>query len=300
MTVYASVEDLRRAVVESGLLCPAHVDGVWHRSGVFEDTLRAVEAYAARQRLDESPRWAFPPVFAREHFLATDYLRSFPDLAGSIDVFRGDDRGHRALLGTLDDGGDWTAHLEPAEVVLCSSTCHPLYGVLDPAVPADGHRAEMTGFSFRHEPSRDPARMQSFRMYEFVCVGTPEQALDHRDVWRERGADALTALGLDLRVEVANDPFFGRVGTMLSANQVAAALKYEIVADLTDERGTAISSANYHEDHFGAPFGLTTPDGGVAHSACFGFGLERITLAMFARHGLDRSAWPADVTDRLT
>ena len=44
----------------------------------------------------------------REDFLLTDYLRSFPDLVGSIDVFVGGDREHRALLARLEAGEDWT------------------------------------------------------------------------------------------------------------------------------------------------------------------------------------------------
>ena len=62
---------------------------------------------------------------------------------------------------------------------------------------------------------------------------------------------------------------------------------------------SAISSANYHEDHFGLPFDLRTPDGEIAHSACFGFGLERITLALFATHGMDVANWPAGVRSAL-
>ena len=47
------------------------------------------------------------------------------------------------------------------------------------------------------------------------------------------------------------------------------------------EKPTAVVSTNYHLDHFGVPFGIKTADGAVAHSACVGFGLERIALALF-------------------
>jgi seryl-tRNA synthetase len=236
---------------------------------------------------------------AREDFLRTDYVRSFPDLIGSIDVFTGGDKEHKELLDELEAGHDWTLALDPAEVVLSSSICHSLYGTLPNDVPADGLLHECCGFAFRHEPSVDPARMQSFRMYEFVLVGTPEQAVAHRDLWLQRGLESLAALGLPVRSDAANDPFFGRVGRMLAANQLNAELKYEVLIDLTDAKPTAIASANYHEDHFGLPFGLRTPDGQVAHSACFGYGLERITLALFAAHGLSLADWPGEVRSLL-
>ena len=35
----------------------------------------------------------------------------------------------------------------------------------------------------------------------------------------------------------------------------------------------------------------------VAHTACVGFGLERITLALLRHHGLDLAAWPEAVRD---
>jgi len=297
---YETSEAFRAALLDHGVLVATRTDGLYHRSGDFEQVLQGVERYAAQQReVDTAPRRWFPPIMAREEFLLTDYLRSFPDLVGSIDIFTGADAQHRELLAELEAGGDWTSHLDPAEVVLSSSVCHSLYGTLPQAIPGGGLLTECCGFAFRHEPSIDPARMQSFRMYEFVLVGTPTEALAHRDAWAQRGLDALSALGLPVRLEAANDPFFGRVGRMLKANQLESELKYEVVVDMTGSRETAISSANYHEDHFGAPFEMTTPDGEVAHSSCFGFGLERITLALFAFHGLDVRDWPEHVRKTL-
>jgi hypothetical protein len=36
-------------------------------------------------------------------------------------------------------------------------------------------------------------------------------------------------------------------------------------------------------------------DGTPAATACIGFGLERVTLALLDRHGLDPAQWPAGV-----
>ena len=40
-------------------------------------------------------------------------------------------------------------------------------------------------------------------------------------------------------------------------------------------------------------------DGTIAHTACVGFGLERIALALYHRHGFDRAAWPGSVREAL-
>lgn len=298
---------LREELIAAGVLIETAVPGLWQRSGRFERVLRGVEDAVHRRATEVGAAHGgygevryLPPVMPREQFVRTDYLRSFPDLVGSVHVFAGDDRAHRDLLALVEEDGEWAGLLTPGEVVLCSAACHSLYAVLPTAVPAEGLRAELQGTCFRHEPSADPARMQSFRMHELVCVGDPEQALTHRDRWLEAGRDLLASLGLPVQQVVANDPFFGRAGRLLARNQRQEELKYELVCPVgSTERPTAIASGNYHLDHFGEPFGLRLPGGEVAHSACFGFGLERITLALFAHHGTDPEGWPAAVAERL-
>jgi seryl-tRNA synthetase len=148
----------------------------------------------------------------------------------------------------------------------------------------------------RHEPSADPARMQIFRQREYVRLGTAEQALAHRDSWRKRAEEMLQAVELNVRAVLANDPFFGRGGRQMAATQKEQDLKYELVVPVaTPDRPTAVASCNCHLDHFGHAFGIRTADGKAAHSACVGFGLERIALALFRAHGFDPQRWPACV-----
>jgi seryl-tRNA synthetase len=62
---------------------------------------------------------------------------------------------------------------------------------------------------------------------------------------------------------------------------------------------TAVTSFNYHEEHFAERFGLVLSDGGTAHTACLGFGQERIVLALLRTHGLEPATWPAEVCREL-
>ena len=291
----------RDELVDAGLLLPLGTDGVYGRSATFEDVVDALDRLVASvASADGARRVRFPPVVPTHVFERTDYLRSFPDLTGAVLSFRGSDRDHARLLVAAEAGEDWTSLLQPAGVMLCPAVCHPLYPTLTGALPDGGARFDVQGWCFRHEPSIDPARMQAFRQHEIEFVGEAEGARAHRDQWIDRGLDLFLALGLDVEAVVANDPFFGRVGRMLAANQRDDQLKVEIVAEIASaESPTAILSSNCHQDHFGAPFGITTSTGEVAHSACVGFGLERITLALLRRHGLDVTRWPAAVRDRL-
>ncbi len=58
-------------------------------------------------------------------------------------------------------------------------------------------------------------------------------------------------------------------------------------------------SINNHLDHFGTAFDIALETGERAHTACFGFGVERIVLALLKEHGLDVEGWPAAVRERL-
>jgi len=291
----------RAELTDSGLLVQTEVDGLNQRSAIFESIVRGIERLVGAAGDGRSePLLYFPPVLPRDVFVRSDYLRSFPDLTGSVDTFVGNDRDHADLLRALDDGEDWTRYLAPAEVMLCSAACHPLYPSLTGTLPEGGRRLEVQGFCFRHEPSIDPARMQVFRQHEFVAVGAPADCIAHRDEWLETAVSILGGLGLPVTTVVANDPFFGRAGRILAANQRDTALKFEIVCPVTSEEApTAIASGNYHLDHFGVPFEIRTADGATAHSACIGFGLERITLALLKIHGLDVQAWPHSVRAQL-
>jgi seryl-tRNA synthetase len=101
-------------------------------------------------------------------------------------------------------------------------------------------------------------------------------------------------------VEIANDPFFGRAGKLLAMNQRESALKFELLVPVcSEEKPTACVSFNYHEDHFGQVFEIHLADGRRAHTACVGFGLERITLALLKHHGLDPARWPAATREVL-
>jgi seryl-tRNA synthetase len=298
MDEYARFRD---ELIEAGHLVPMGVEGIFGKGADFETIVEGVNRCAGEAGRDlGSTPLAFPPLLPRSTLERTDYLRSFPNLIGAVHAFSGGDREHRALLALLESGGEWAAELDPTDLALCTATCHPIYPMAAGQLPKGGRRYNVFGWNFRHEPSVDPARMQAFRQREFVYLGDPDSAEQFRDMWIERGLAVLRSLGLPAEAVVANDPFFGRSGRLLAAGQREEALKYELVVPIcSTEKPTAIASSNAHRDHFGVPFGITTADGHTAHSACVGFGMERITLALLHTHGLDVSRWPASVRTRL-
>jgi seryl-tRNA synthetase len=139
-----------------------------------------------------------------------------------------------------------------------------------------------------------------FRMRELIRLGQVDDVRAWREDWIKRGLQMLKDVGLPAYVAVANDPFFGRGGRMLAANQRDQELKFEIVCPITStEKPTAIMSFNWHQEHFASTYGIQTSKGETAQTACLGFGMERIILALFKTHGLNPAEWPAPVRQKL-
>ena len=244
---------------------------------------------------DGAERLHFPPLIPRRLLERTGYLDSFPHLAGTLFSFTGSEAQARELGRRAKDGEPWSELVTQTDVALTPAACYPVYPTLEGRLAEAGRTLEVQNHCFRHEPSGDPARLQLFRMHEVIRVGRPESVLAWRVAWLERSLGLLASLGLEARAVHASDPFFGRAGKMLAASQKEQGFKFEIVVPIASDEPTAICSFNYHQEHFGKLFAISLPDGSSAHSACLGFGLERVVLALLRRHGLDPREWPEPV-----
>ena len=166
-------------------------------------------------------------------------------------------------------------------------------------MPASGLLFDVACDCFRHEPSSELDRLQSFRMREYVRIGTPQQIGEFRQRWMTRAAQIADRLNLAHRIEQASDPFFGRGGKLMAINQVEQSLKFELLIPVrSPERPTACMSFNYHRDHFGVTWGLRNEADAVVHTGCVAFGIDRLALALFAAHGIElaqRTVKPAGV-----
>lgn len=290
-------------LVEHGLLLQSGVPGLYGRSGEFEDVREGVAEIVTRAVAPERPeRMRFPPILPRRDLETVGYLKSFPHLAGSIFAFAGDERQAAEQYDRASRHEDWSEYQTMTDLVLTPAACYPVY----PAIAARG-RLKAGGvtidaggaYVFRHEPSGDPARLQIFHQREIVRIGEPQAVAAWREQWRDRAVELLRGVGLEVELEVATDPFFGRSGRMLAASQREQELKFEVTVHLAGPEPTAVASFNYHQDHFASAYGIELDDGSGAHTACLGFGLERIALALFKTHGLEVGSWPADVREEL-
>lgn len=301
MSIDFSPELLHQDLVQAGHILPVGVPGIFGRGPRFEQVLRGFDDYVSRlAAADGAEKLAFPPCLDRQVLERSEYLDSFPNLAGTIFSFTGTEAQHQELSANVHEGRPWTHLQTMTAVCLTPAACYPVYPSFTGTVPADGRLVDMQNWVFRHEPSPEPTRMQSFRVREFVRVGLPDNVIAWRELWLQRGLELLLSLQLPARTEIASDPFFGRGGRMLAANQREQQLKFEIVVPvISQQKPTAVCSFNYHQEHFGKLFEIHTQDGELAHTACLGFGLERIVMALFKTHGMNPDTWPAAVKQHL-
>lgn len=296
-----SAQQLYDDLVQHQLIFPVGVPGAFGRGAVFEDVLQRFNDLVSRLAKDDGAETrVFPPILNREVMERTGYLNSFPHLAGAVFSFNGTELEAKEMSERAYAKEPWAEFLKMTNVVLTPAICYPVYSTLAGELPENGRLLDVLGWAFRHEPSDEPTRMQAFRMREFIRVGSPDAVVEWRNKWHERGLELLLSLGLDAKSDVASDPFFGRGGRMLAANQKEQKLKFEVLVPvISEENPTAVCSFNYHQDHFGKTFDIRTSNGEVAQTACLGFGMERVTMALFRTHGFVPAEWPKFVRERL-
>jgi seryl-tRNA synthetase len=286
----------------AALFRPMGIDGVYARTSLYEVVVEHLSSWISRYREPATEVLRFPPVMSRHDVEKSGYLKSFPNLLGCVCALHGSEGEIRAAADRFEAGGDWTASLAPADLVLSPAACYPVYPLVAHRgpVPTSGLLFDVACDCFRHEPSRHLDRLQSFRMREYVCVGSPPQVTSFRERWIERAQALADELGLPAQVAPASDPFFGRTGRVMAVSQLQQSLKFELlVAIRSAEDPTACMSFNCHLDHFGSIWGLRDEVGEIAHTACVAFGIDRLAIALFRQHGLDLQRWPATVRSTL-
>jgi seryl-tRNA synthetase len=289
--------------IAEALLVPTGVDGVYARTAVFEQVVDGLSAMIARYREPDTEVLRFPPVMSRSQLEKSGYLKSFPHFLGCVSCLSGAEAEIRSSVDRFEAGEDWTLQLSAADLVLAPAACYPVYPLVAGRgrVPSGGFKFDVTCDCFRREPSQMLDRLQSFRMREFVCIGTPQQVEEFRALWIDRAQSLANRLGLDWRIERASDPFFGRGGKLMAMSQVEQALKFELLVPVhSAARPTACMSFNCHRDHFGTTWNIRNAAGETAHTGCVAFGIDRLALALFAARGLDLAHWPVQVRNALT
>jgi len=135
-------------------------------------------------------------------------------------------------------------------------------------------------------------------MTELVTAGSPEHCQAWRAGWVDRIPAWFGTLGLEVSVEVADDPFFGPGRKLYAAARGCRSSSWSSWCRFAPGVVQAVASANLHKDHFGDAYGFSA-GAEPGHTSCMAFGIERLALALIHVHGPDPEAWPAAVLAAL-
>jgi len=289
----------RMELIMHALLRPTGSAGVYGRTGLFERVIEGLSILISRHREPDTEVLRFPPVMSRQMLEISGYLHSFPHLLGCVSCLHGTESEIRRLV----DKSDWVTGLAATDLVLAPAACYPVYPLqaAQGKLPVEGKLFDVAADCFRHEATSEPGRLQSFRMREYVFMGTPEQTVDFRSRWLPRAERLAESLSLPYKIAPASDPFFGRAGQLAALSQLEQSLKFELLIPVhSEEEPTACMSFNYHLDHFSSAWKLRSERGATVHTGCVAFGLDRLALALFTTHGLDTQKWPEAVRENLS
>ena len=248
----------------------------------------------------------YPTLIPTAALTRAGYLRSFPQLMMFVTRLHGDVDTYRQFVDRLAAGEDLDRQLHAdcrsfdysLPPTMCFHTYHQLGGR---PLPAPSLVVTSRGKSFRFESRyrRSMERLWDFTIREIVFLGPRDFVLAGRRRLMELTFALVESLGLGGRCEVANDPFFvdGDTAGRTWAQRMFE-LKYELRLPISPGTDIAVGSFNFHERFFGESFEIASPGTDeVVHTACAGFGLERLAYAFLCQHGLDPAGWPRQVAD---
>jgi seryl-tRNA synthetase len=268
-------------------------------------------AFALRRFIDEAVRDVgrmrfgareeeHPALIDSEILARCKYFSSFPHSVCLVSHLTEDFDAIEAFRAANADGDSLRvpdpSAMKHADVALRPAVCLPVYRALeDETLPESGVTVTTSGKAFRYESSNLAGmhRLWDFSMREIIFAGSAPFVSERRAQVVAAVRVLMEQWDLSFRLESASDPFFATVRGTKALWQRTRDLKYEMLVDIDGDVGTiAAGSLNFAGTLFGHAFGIRTHEGEPATTACVGFGLERLVLALFSQHGFDPPRWP--------
>ena len=264
----------------------------------LDSRVRMIAGHCGADELSYPPLWPIPLLQSINYFhdfphlalLASGVEPEYTARAAFANRFR-KGSGNAVIACTAENG------LAPAHAALAPTVCDCCYWLLRGRRDVVDQISTIYGQVFRNESSPDGRldRLTAYTMREIVMVGSEGFVLAKRQALLDEVAGLMVDLDLACNIKAADDPFFSNDALQRNAYQNLSRLKYEVEVPLYDDRKTAVASINLHEDYFSRNYDFENADGARPFSACVGFGYERLTYALFCRHGAKLAAWPRSV-----
>lgn len=285
--------------------------GVFSYAGLFLKVYRyfnkKIDAYAY-QNFENITEEIYPVLFPVSEYVKGRYFENFPHyimfqtkLNNDIETYE-KFMSKKSLCTCMDEMLEDTA---APKNVLRHATCSPVYPSLENNVLADDELRcfLVSGKCFRNEELniKELSRLNEFYMKEFVFVGNPEKIAAFIDQSKKLIRYWIDVFALNAKCETANDSFFASNYKKLKYFQLIgnSKLEYKLMIPNNKEY-ISCCSANYHRTHFSKPYNIRNANGDYCYTACFAFGLERLTYAFLSQKGLDVNKWDQKTIDEIS
>lgn len=282
-------------------------DGAYAYSGLFLDVFnyfdRKIDEFA-KETFPEYKKYVFPVLYPIKDYKAGGYFEAFPHhimfqglLKNEIDVI---DRFTKQ--GISNDM--LSSSIAVPKNVLRHAACVPVYPILSNKVvnTKDPKVFVISGKCFRNEEKNveEISRLNEFYMKEYVFVGTKEQCENGIEKSKKLWNEWIERFGLNGKIETATDSFFASNYKKLKLFQALGNSKQEYKLRLPGEdRFCSCGSANYHRTHFSKPYNIKNEEGSFCYTACFAFGIDRLTYTFLSQKGLDVEKWDDDIREEI-
>ena len=263
---------------------------------------RKLELYCESQK---AQNWEFPELLTMRDIHRIQYLNHYPHQALAVSHVLENIESIEALSKRADgDSRIPASFLSEPDYLLRHALCIHFYKIHEneSISPAPCRIATTIGKCNRYESKnmRTFERLCQFTMREIVYIGSTQTVNGERGRLMDFFCEMTERLDLEFELVTSNDPFFTVELDRKALFQHVAETKYEMALPLDETRKLAVASFNYHGTSFSDAFQICSalPDTRI-HTACFGYGLERMAYAFLIQHGANPRAWPPSVKDYL-
>ena len=281
--------------------------GLFQFQGDFLRIFRAVDKYFLSLALTEynAIDQENPPLWPMELFRKVNYLNEFPQQAILLAGLKNDHRAIKKFSEEFSSGNQYSSvsldeRFEEARFGLQPAVCDHCYFGLEGLENIDNTVFTTCNKVFRNEDSDNNTldRLRCFTVRDIVFVGEKEFVLETRQHLLEALVSFSQLTGLNVSIEVADDPFFTN-NFEKKMFQHAFELKYEILARIPFlDKSIAVGSINLHLDTFGKAFNISSQNEKI-YSGCIGIGFERLLLSFYSQFGNDLESWPTGLKQAL-
>jgi len=283
-------------------------DGLFSFQGRFLEVLRACQQYVFDVALShKATEQQYPVLWPVDLYKKIDYFNDFPQqviLAAPVknDFDTRDSFAKKYArecdYHTVSMNHDMADSVYGLQCAVCDTCYYNIRGTTN----HPNTLYTTTNKVFRNENSATGSldRLTEFTVRDIMFVGDMDFVMLQRQKMFDEAENLLTLLGLESKIETADDPFFTNDAVVKNLFQSSSELKHELLVKLNYSGNyMAVGSVNLHLDFFGKAFDIKLPDGTPAYSGCIGIGFERLVFGLYCQYGIETAKWPKSVLDAL-